>query len=739
MAGPGHAQNSPTASTPAPTPTTEHSEPTLLNADTVTFDDTAGLVTAEGNVELSQGERILLANSVTFNKKTNVVTATGNVRMLEPSGDVMFADYTELTKDMSEGFVQNLRTLTVDNARVAANEGERTDQGRFLRMSRAVYSPCNLCAEDPTRPPIWQIKAVRVTQDNEEHQIYYHDATVELAGFPVFYTPFLSTPDPTVDRRAGLLPPRFGDNSNIGAYAIFPYYYPISDDKDVTVDVGASTNDGPYLGAQYRQRFESGKIKFDGAMVYAKRETGTTDNSSTRPETVRGYITGTGEFDINDEWRWGFDVNRASDSTFMERYHISGSQLLESDLYLEQFSGRDYFKLSAINFQDLRTGVTQAEPTAAPLAQWNLMGEPNSLLGGRWALDSTLMSLTRTVSDATDTRRVTVQPSWQRIFYSDTGLVTTTAARVLAEGYNADNLVAPYASITKGAATTGRILPQGQVTIKYPVARQYGTVMSSIQPIAQITVSPRLHQPKGMPNEDSTDMEFDESNLFSWSRFPGLDRVESGTWTTYGLQAGFYGSEGGSSSVFLGQSYRLTSDTVYPDGSGLQGNKSDYVGSVRVSPTPLFDVNYSFRFDSKTLAAKRHEVTVVGGPANYRAGINFLDIDQTPSSGVASKREFLTGFGTVGFAKYYQLGLAFQRDLRPDPSTGGARNYSAYVGYTDECLTAQIEFSSTNSTLADASSGTSFQFRIVLKNLGELGAQGLTPDPYSVGVPSRLR
>lgn len=117
--------------------------PVLLGADTVTFDETNSLVTASGNVELSQGPRTVHADTITYNQKTKVVIASGNVRLVEPSGDILFSNYAELTDDMRDAFVENVRVLMTDNSRMAGNEGERRG-GRLIRLNRAVYSPCEL-------------------------------------------------------------------------------------------------------------------------------------------------------------------------------------------------------------------------------------------------------------------------------------------------------------------------------------------------------------------------------------------------------------------------------------------------------------------------------------------------------------------------------------------------------------------------------------------------------------------
>ena len=67
--------------------------PVVLRADELTYDRDQGLIVASGNVEIAQGERILLADRLTYNQLTDAVTATGNVSLLEPSGDVVFASY----------------------------------------------------------------------------------------------------------------------------------------------------------------------------------------------------------------------------------------------------------------------------------------------------------------------------------------------------------------------------------------------------------------------------------------------------------------------------------------------------------------------------------------------------------------------------------------------------------------------------------------------------------------------
>ena len=106
--------------------------PVHLAADQVTHDRELGVITASGNVEIAHGDRILQADTVAYNERQDVVAATGNVRLLEPTGDVLFGEYMELTSDMANGFVKNLRMTH----RTATPTGARSPAPRTVRAPR---------------------------------------------------------------------------------------------------------------------------------------------------------------------------------------------------------------------------------------------------------------------------------------------------------------------------------------------------------------------------------------------------------------------------------------------------------------------------------------------------------------------------------------------------------------------------------------------------------------------------
>lgn len=695
----------------------ERDEPVLLNADEVVWDETLGVVTAAGDVELAQGDRIVLADRVTYNERTNVVTATGNVRLLEPSGDVVFAEYAELTDDLAQGFVDDVRVLLTDDSRLAAVEGERTDEGRFLRLNRAVYSPCDLCEEDPTAPPLWQIRARRVVHDKQERQVVYRDATLDLFGLPVLYTPYLSHPDPTVERRSGFLAPTVGFSSDIGTFATVPYYWSIAPDRDLTLVPTYSTEDGLQLAGEWRQRFETGAVEFDASIVNADRLESAGGRRIVREDRWRGHLFGNGRFDLNDIWRTGFDIERTTDQTYLERYDITSEDILTSRLFVEGFRGRHYAIANAYEFQDLRPNVAERRPKLLPFAELSLLGEPNATLGGRWSLDAGLVGLLR--DNGRDTHRASASAGWQRDFIADAGFVTTLEARIRGDFYYVTDHQRPDrpANAPTTDETATRLFPQAQVTVRYPLVREIGSVQQVFEPIVALTLAPNVDDDPAIPNEDSTDFDVTPTNLFRLNRFPGYDRLDSGSRMTYGINNELYGAAGGRAELFLGQSIRLREDMPASNAPGLSERASDYVGRLRISPNRYFDLRYTFQFDSDTLEPRVHDVNVTGGIPEFRVGANYYYRDPLVVNSASPKREYLTAYASSRFADNWSATISQSRDL--EAVGGSLLSTTAYLTYADECFLFQLVGQRDFTSRADVEGGDTIYFRLVFKNLGE--------------------
>jgi LPS-assembly protein len=692
-------------------------QPVLIQADEMTQDQELGNVVARGHVEITQGERVLFADTVSYNQKSNTVTASGNVILLEPDGDTVFADYVELTDSMREGVIESIRVLLADNSRFAASSARRLD-GNRTTMNKAVYSPCEICRTDPTRPPLWQLKANKIVHDKAAQEIRYRDAWMEIYGYPVVYTPYFAHPDPSVERKTGFLTPSFGSSGNVGGFFQAPYFWAIDDSKDATIAPIFTYDEGVVFAGEYRQRFNAGNFEISGSLAEADRRIGNDKVVDIRENEIRGHVFSRARFDINDTWRTGFDINRSTDRSYLRRFNFFNSpnnslvtsNSLTSNAFVEGFRGRNYAAGNIYSYQDLRSGLRPNTPTIAPLFDYNAVGIPNSF-GGKYTIDASMRSLYR--EDSADTQLLSLKLGYDVPFVADAGHITTLRATLQNDLYYVNHNI----SSTEDDGASGRIFPQLSANWRYPFVRNSGSSRQILEPIAAVVVSPNGSNPATIPSEDSTIVEIDETNILSADRFPGIDRVESGQKVVYGLNMGVFGSGTGQTTAFIGQSYRIHADDDLANQVGIERHLSNIVGRIDVRPNRYLDVLYRFRADDETLGFKRNEVGFALGTKAFKLSGNYIFIADESNEEAIDEREEITLSAVSQLDDFWSIGAQTQRDLR---STGGTIFTSFRLKYEDECFIFTTDAERRFTEDADFDQSDSLIFRITFKNLGSV-------------------
>jgi LPS-assembly protein len=728
--------------------------PILFQADEVQYDDQLALTIAKGHVEISQGGEVLLADTVSYNQRSDTVSASGHVSLLMPTGEVMFADFMELRDSMNNAFAQNVRMLFADRSRLAANAARRIN-GNRTEARRGVYSPCDLCKSDPSAPPAWQLKAREISDDKQLQLVEFRDAVMEIDGWPVFYTPYLSQPEPSVKRASGFLMPTFGGSSTIGANFGIPYFLVLGPDKDLTLAPRFTTKAGELLAGEYRQRFSNGMLDAVGSLNYSNVGSGSDTNTGDR---WRGHINASGVWDLDDTYRTGFQVQRVSDQTYLLRFGF-GNPLLNAMItrgYLEGFDPRGETDVNTYLFQPLQPGLGDStQPIVLPVINRTWLSEPDSF-GGVWKLNGNLLDIVREVG--TQTRRMSLGAQWDKTYRDGIGGQYKFTASVRGDGYSVSDLSplsnpdlpsaffpvngAPAVQPISQSYFKGRVFPQVGLTWNFPIAHRGEDTTEIIEPIAGVYAGPSGGNNRLIPNEDSLGYQFRASDLFRPDRLAGYDVLDTGQRVDYGLKLGLYNKEGGSYRALIGQSYRAQPNLFLPPGSGATQRLSDVVGRVILSPSSYLDLIYRFRLDKSSLSNRSQEVGLSAGPANLRLGLNYLLMppqlqSDVLTNGVTSetvligKQEQLSMSLTSKLTRYWSLSgsetvnLTNSNNVVNGIVTPQSSNNSLYATlaaiYQDECMAFVGSVSQSGIRNGDVTPGVSVMFSVVFKNLGEVG------------------
>jgi LPS-assembly protein len=704
-------------------------QPVFYQADTAEYDRDTGVVTLSGHVEIWQGDRDLRADHVTYDRNTGVAAATGHVVLLEPDGQVLFAEYAELAQGMKEGILRDMRAQLAENGKLAANGARRTD-AQINELSRVIYSTCNVCAQHPDRPLLWDIRARSAVQDVPDQRIEYSDAVVDIYGVPVAYFPYFTQPDPSAKRASGFLVPSLGESKYLGAYVEVPYFWVIDPSTDATIAPVIASQSGPALDAQLRRRFNDGTVTINASGAYDQK-------------AAQGDVFAKGQFAIDDEWRWGFDLQRASSVDYLRDFRVSGwNDVLTSQVYLEGFGQGSYARLDAQAYQGLSSSIVSARlPYVLPRYEYSFVGEPDAL-GGRLAVDAGAFNVLR--QEGTNTQRADLQLNWERPATGALGDLWKLVLHVDSAGYAAHQLDANPTWGPQNVASTAQGMPTVALDLNWPLERDAGDWGTQvIEPIFQLIGAPNgsdygiarnaagtpLHIDTLVPNEDSLDFEFTDSNLFSLNRFPGIDRLEGGPRAAAALHGAWYFPNGQQIDAQIGQAWRTHDDNAFPVGSGLNGTVSDVVSHVSYIPNSWFDVTTRQRFDPHTFDLRFFDGLVTGGPSwlrlstgyLYSAYNPYLYYDTIPTGNLGdTPRSELTAAAATGYGPW-KVHVSARRDLHNDSMVSA----TAGASYEDECFIFSIDFYRRYTSVDFDSGASTILFQVTFKTVGTFGFHGL--------------
>jgi len=705
------------------TPAEEQRE-VAFEANELSYDTDNDLVTASGNVIMRSGDQSVRADQVHWDRKANTITATGNIRFVDGDGNVLYTDSLTLTDDLKVGAMKNMLLALREGGRLAANGGERAEDGTVI-LTQAAYSACAVEDDDGCpRTPSWRIVAERVVYDPEANRVRFKGAMLELFGARLLPIPRLEV---ATDGRAisGLMIPNLRVSPSNGVEISQSYYQRLSDSQDLNVTGYVYTEAPPMLGAQYRALVDKGAFQLTGYATRSARipiggETGTTTQ-----QDWRGYFFGNGRFQLSPEWSVTASARVASDRTFLRRYDISRDDRLRSTFNVERITDNSYLTIQGWATQTLRSGDSQGQvPIVLPMIDYRRRID-DPVLGGKVQLQLNSLAITRT--NGQDTQRAFAGAQWDLRRVTSMGQEITLTALVRGDVYHSDQNELTSTAIYRGdPGWQARGVAVGAVDVKWPFVGEFLGGTQVLTPRVQVVASPPIRN-LAVPNEDARAIDLEDSNLFALSRFPGYDRVEDGVRFTYGFDWQFT-RPGLKIKTTVGQSYRLSEDpTLVPDGTGISKRVSDFVGRTEVRYKDFLKVTHRFRLDKDNLAVRRNEfdLTVGSNRTYFEAGYLRLNRNISEEIEDLQDREELRVAGRVAFAKYWSaFGSAVinltDRNEDPTLTSDGFEPLRTRLGfaYADDCLELGFTWRRDYVASGDARKGNTFQVHIALKNLG---------------------
>ncbi len=521
-----------------------------------------GLTRLEGGVLLQQGQRKLSANYAEFDQVTNKATLQGNVSLREPG--------LLLVGDTAQADINTTQTLFTDaqyvfheqRLRGEANKVLRLQDGR-LRLENSSYTFC------PPGVESWQLKADNIMLDKSKGYGEARDAVLEIGGVPVFYAPWFTFPiDDT--RRSGFLYPSLGISSDNGVELATPYYFNLAENYDDTITPHLITERGLLLENEFRYLDKRSYSVLSTAVLPS-------DAKSDRDRWLLGLQSSTQQ---RSRWQGNIDFTRVSDTAYFDdldtNLEVSRQDHL-NQLVEASYRGDSFNALARVHsYQTLSDDLAPYRRLPQLLVQGNQNW--NSLQLGYQAeyvnFDRELSGLTG--ADRVIGERIHLMPSLSYPVRQHWGYVTPTA-RLWSNRYELENQIS---GLDNSPAINVPILSMDSGLFFDRNMKNGGTH----------TLEPRLfalyvdeENQDGLPDFDTSELDFDYRSLFRFNRFSGRDRIGDTQQVSLGLTSRWIEENGFEQARFsIGQAYYFADRNVQLDGAAAATDNSSDIATETV-------------------------------------------------------------------------------------------------------------------------------------------------------------
>ncbi|MEM8822362.1 MAG: LPS assembly protein LptD [Pseudomonadota bacterium] len=677
--------------------------PATLVADQITFDRER--LTAEGSVEIFADGRVLRAQRLVYLREEDRLLVEGPLTLLDGPDTIIVADFASLRSNLRGSILEGARLVLDQQLQIAAAEIATGTEGRFVQLNRTVASSCEVCANSPV--PLWQIRAERIIHDREERQLYFENARFEVVGIPVAWLPRFRVPDPTVTRTTGLLLPRPSNDDQLGTGVALPYFITLGPSRDLTLIPFVTTTETLQLGFRYRQAFNNGAIRFEGAVA----------RDDIRPGETRGYLFSEGVFFLPRDYRLDFDVELVTDDTYLLDFNVTEKDRLDSRIALSKVDRNDRFLAEVTAIRTLRAGEdssflptriltverqgVRALPILGGQALWTLQAHgrenPASFVPPGSGLPPDAAQDVLRASAGLDWRNSTVLPS---------GLVATALAGVQVDVFNVSQ------DPTFRGDTFARVVPHGGFELRMPLVRRGANgVRHVIEPTAQLIFSP--NDVTDAPEEDSLTPEFDEGNLFSSQRFAGRDTRELSSRLNIGVSYDRIAPNGWQLGGVVGRVIREEDLQQFTTGTGLDGLTSDWLVASTVRWRDQFEFLNRSTFDDDFVFSRNETILRWNGKSHsLETRFTWLEAD------VLAARPIDTSEWIVNASVDVTPDWTLRANSRYDFVIDDATRAGVGVTYRTECVTVDFDVERRFTSNVVLEPSTRFGFGLELVGFG---------------------
>ncbi len=564
----------------------------------------------------------------------------------------------EVLVEFEDSFFGNSENDPILKGKSVTSDNERT------KIYKTAFSTCN---KENKNCRGWELQSELFTHNKVKKLFEYEKSWLKVFDKKVFYMPYFNHPDPSVKRKSGFLNPFYKGSNNLGSSITIPYFYNLSNSKDLTFKPRIYIDNDVIIHTEYREALKNSDLKTDFSI-----------NRNNNNTSSHFFADLNGKFD--DKTNYELKVQNVTNDNYLKIHDIkSYTPIIDSDsLLTSHFRINKVFDdntniISAVRlYEDLSKEDSDKYQYIFPDFNFEKNIDLDENYNGQFKfLSSGFQKVYNTNIHETQINNDFNFESYD--FFSSNGMVTDYS--LLLKNFNT---YSKNSTVYEGK-NDHEIFGTFLLKTEYPLKKKLEEGNNFLKPVAQLRFSPTNGK-----NISSTGSKMDYSNIFSPNRIGRSDMVEKGKSITLGLEFEKQNLKNEKIlSLNIGNIFKDKKNEALPNKSKLNQTRSDIVGDIFYKFDDKFELNYNFSYD-RDLDFSNYDAI------SAKFGINKVvtTFDYISENHELGNSEILKNDTQIELNKEHSLKFGTTKDLKDDFT----QFYKLAYKYETDCLSASFEY-----------------------------------------------
>ncbi len=619
------------------------------------------------NEEILKGEKIEITTKNNKIKSDKLIFETGFFNLKENKF---------LAKNINIEFHKTLFDNNKNDPRIHAVSANGDQFNTYFK--KGVFTTC----KKTDKCPPWKIRSKEMQHDKINKQIIYKDAWLDVYDFPVVYFPKFFHPDPTVKRQSGFLKPEISSSQNLGRSIYAPYFFVVSDDKDMTLKPRLFNDNKFVLHSEYRQKTKKSLTVTD--FSFAKGHSSNLDNKN---DNRTHFFSNTNvNLDLEKFTNSTLELNyeTTSNDNYLKLFNLEsplidgGQDVLESKIELN-LEHQDYDLETSIEMYETLDGA-DSDRYEYVLPAYNFIRNFNlkNINGG--------FNFNSNGNNTLNSTNVT------------TSIISNNLNYKSYYNYFNNGIKSNYGVFFKNMNTAGKnnphykSNPQSELTSAYlfntslPLTRNTEKTLNTLEPKLSLRFSPH-----DMKNNRNLERRVDMNNIYNINRLGMNNSYEAGESLTMGLD--FKKEKVNTRNEIkeiedylelkLATIFRNDHEENIPTDSTLNKKKSNIFGQFNYKPTNNFSLNYDFSINNDLNAFEYNSINAKIDFDKFSTQFTFLE-----ETGVINQSNVIENITTYKIDEENNLSFGTRKDRKLNLT----EYYNLLYEYKNDCLIAGFQY-----------------------------------------------